>query len=91
MFMYLAQLDNTDRLVTVFNNMQYVEQGVKLVNMPEEIFKAVWESGSHGDWKYINGQFFYDPLPQVAQPALITFVDSVSAGMPSSNIPVITL
>lgn len=91
MFMYLAQLDETDRLVTVFNNTQYIEQGVKLVNMPEETFKSVWESGSHGDWKYLNGQFFYDPLPAPDPIAAISFTDSISAGMPYANIPTVTL
>jgi len=91
MFMYLAQLDEADRLVTVFNNTQYIEQGVKLVNMPEDTFKLVWESGSHGDWKYLNGQFFYDPLPVPDLIAAVSFTDSVNAGMPYANIPTVTL
>lgn len=77
--MYLAALTNENRVLVVFDSERHVDEGLELLEMPEEVFQQIMQTGRFGDWVYQNGQYINDPEPVVTPENQPT--------PPSGNIP----
>jgi hypothetical protein len=77
--MYFISLTPENRVLNVYNENVWLDEGVVVYALREEDFQAIWASGKNGDWVYNNDaqRIVYDPEP----------IPVKSANAPSGEIP----
>lgn len=69
--MYFISLTSDNRVLNIYNENVWLDEGVVVYALREEDFQSIWASGKNGDWVYnqVTQRVIYDPVPIPVKPA----------------------
>jgi len=59
--MFAISLTTDGYVENVYDTEIYVDEGVELFEITEEQKDAIWKSGDHGCWTFVDGVLIYTP------------------------------